>query len=389
MSIWQRRLAERLAARQKQHLYRRRLSLESAQGVTVRIDGEPILNFCSNDYLGLAAHPRITDALVEGAKRYGVGSGSSHLVCGHSAAHEQLEQALARATGRSRALLFGSGYQANSSVLAALLQRGDVVLQDRLNHASLIDGALLCGATLKRFKHNDTGELRTRLQTHAPDKAAMLAVDGVFSMDGDIAPLSQYASICREHDALLMVDDAHGFGVLGEGGAGSVADAGLSEQDVPVLMVTLGKALGTVGAVVAGSEKLIENLIQFARGYVYSTALPPALAVASLEALAVMQEEAWRRDHLQALIQQCREAAQSFALPFMTSTTAIQPLLVGDAARALELSAALRARGFLVQAIRPPTVPAGSARLRITLTAAHSEAQVTQLMEALRDVWYD
>lgn len=387
MSIWQQRFAERLAARQKQHLYRQRLSMESGQGVLVNVDGQQLLNFSSNDYLGLASHPRIAEALIAGVKRYGVGSGSSHLVCGHSEAHERLEQALAAATGRSRALLFGSGYQANISLLAGLLQRGDTVLQDRLNHASLIDGALLSGATLKRFKHSDMAELGSRLQLLGEDSAAMVAVDGVFSMDGDVAPLIECAEHCRKHDALLMVDDAHGFGVLGDNGAGSVVQAGLGEDDAPVLMATLGKALGTAGAFVAGSDAMIDNLIQFARGYVYSTALPPALAVASLEALAVMREESWRREHLQRLVTQCREAASAFSLPFMVSDTAIQPLMVGDSQRALVLSAALKARGFLVQAIRPPTVPAGGARLRITLTAGHSTAQLDQLMEVLRDAW--
>ncbi|WP_116368365.1 8-amino-7-oxononanoate synthase [Parahaliea mediterranea] len=381
MSAFRERLAASLEARRAQHLYRQRLVLESPQGPLVRLGGRELLNFCSNDYLGLAAHPRLVEALQQGARDYGVGSGASHLVCGHSRAHQQLEEALAAFTGRPRALLFGSGFAANTAALAVLLQPGDTVLQDRLNHASLLDGGLHSGARLSRFPHNDLDALARKLgRLSGP---ALVVVDGVFSMDGDVAPLAPLAALCQQHDAWLMVDDAHGFGVLGQRGAGSLEAAGLGGSEVPVLMATLGKALGCGGAFVAGSDELIEALIQFARNYVYSTAMPPALAVAGRAALQLLSDEPWRREYLLQLIARFRRGAAQLGLPLAEVGGPIQPLMIGDAARALALSEALRQRGVLVGAIRPPTVPAGTARLRITLTAGHSEQQVDQLLGAL------
>nr|WP_241521067.1 8-amino-7-oxononanoate synthase [Kineobactrum sediminis] len=366
-------------------LYRQCLTLESAQGPLVRLDGRDYLNFCSNDYLGLAAHPRIVASLREAATTWGVGSGASHLVCGHSAPHRELEEALAEFTGRPRALLFSSGYAANTGVLQALLKPGDTVLQDRLNHASLLDGGLHSGARFRRFAHNDCDALARRLaQAEGP---TLVAVDGVFSMDGDSAPLEELARLCSEQEAWLMVDDAHGFGVLGANGAGSVAAAGLNETQVPILMATLGKALGTSGAFIAGSELLIEALIQSTRNYIYTTAMPPAIAAASVTALAVLREEAWRRDHLGDLITLFRAGAKALGLPLMASTSAIQPLLVGDAGQAMLLSQRLREQGLLISAIRPPTVAAGTSRLRITLSAAHDSAQVERLLATLGDLW--
>jgi 8-amino-7-oxononanoate synthase len=327
----------------------------------------------------------VIESFQRAAAQYGVGSGASHLVCGHSAPHQQLEEALAEFTGRPRALLFSSGYAANTGVLTSLLQPGDQVFEDRLNHASLLDGGLYSGARFRRFAHNDVAALEKKMQ--AGQGPALVVVDGVFSMDGDTAPLAELAGVCAARDAWLMVDDAHGFGVMGPSGAGSTEAAGLGDQDVPVLMATLGKALGTAGAFVAGSESLVEGLIQQARNYIYTTAIPPAVAAASLVSLQLLHEESWRREHLAALIRRFRAAARQLELPLMDSQSAIQPLLVGDAGRAMRLSAMLREKGLLIGAIRPPTVPAGTSRLRITLSAAHSEQQVDQLLEAVSQCW--
>jgi 8-amino-7-oxononanoate synthase len=375
------RLSAVLAQRREAGLYRQRVTLDSAQGPLVCIGEREYLNFCSNDYLGLAAHPRVIERFRHAAEQYGVGSGASHLVCGHSAPHQQLEEALAEFTGRERALVFSSGYMANTGILTALLQRGDCVFEDRLNHASLLDGGLFSGARFLRFPHNDVAALASKLQ--AASGPSLVVVDGIFSMDGDTAPLAELAKLCASQDAWLMVDDAHGFGVLGESGAGSTEAAGLDAQDVPVLMATLGKALGTAGAFVAGSEVLIEALIQQSRNYIYTTALPPAVAAATLEALALVREEPWRREHLAKLIQRFRSGAKQLDLPMMPSNSAIQPLLVGDATRAVQWSERLRERGFLISAIRPPTVPAGTSRLRVTLSAAHTDEQVDRLLSQL------
>lgn len=385
MEPFSRRLQESLDRRHRDGLYRQRLTLESSQGPVVRLAGRQYLNFCSNDYLGLAAHPKVIEALRRAAADYGVGSGASHLVCGHSAPHRELEEALAAFTGRPRALLFSSGYAANTGVLGTLLQRGDHVFEDRLNHASLLDGGLHSGARFQRFPHNDLGALQARLEAASGPK--LVAVDGVFSMDGDSAPLAELAGLCSAQGAWLMVDDAHGFGVLGARGAGSVEAAGLDTDTVPVLMATLGKALGTAGAFVAGSELLIESLIQQARNYIYTTAQPPALAAATRASLELLQEESWRREHLAALVKRFRRGAGQLDLPVLPSNSAIQPLMVGEPEHALALSERLREQGMLISAIRPPTVPAGTSRLRVTLTAAHSEGQVDRLLEQLAVCW--
>lgn len=378
---FEQRLRASLTQRQEQGLYRQRLTLDSAQGPVVRMQGRDYLNFCSNDYLGLAAHPRLVESFQRAAGQYGVGSGASHLVCGHSRPHHELEEALAEMTGRPRALLFSSGYAANTGTLTSLLQPGDNVFQDRLNHASLLDGGLHSGARFRRFAHNDVADLDAKLA--AVEGSGLVVVDGVFSMDGDSAPLGELAALCRRQDAWLMVDDAHGFGVMGESGAGSVQAAGMGIKEVPVLMATLGKALGTGGAFVAGDDYLIEGLIQQARNYIYTTALAPALAAATLTSLAILREEAWRRNHLVTLIQRFRDGANQLGLPLMASNSAIQPLKVGDATQATAMSQTLRERGLLIGAIRPPTVPPGTSRLRITLSAAHSPQQVDRLLEEL------
>lgn len=378
-------LATRLAERRAADLYRQRHLLGSPQGPLVEVDGRRLLAFCSNDYLGLANHPQVIEAWRAGAQRWGVGGGASHLVIGHSTPHHELEEALADFTGRPRALLFSTGYMANLGAVTALVGKGDTVLEDRLNHASLLDAGLLSGARFSRYLHNDAQSLASRLAK--AEGNTLVVCDGVFSMDGDVADLPALCAEARQHDAWMMVDDAHGFGTLGATGGGVVEQFGLGVEDVPVLVGTLGKAFGTAGAFVAGRDELIDTLVQFARPYIYTTSQPPALACATLKSLELLRSEHWRREHLAALIARFRQGAANIGLTLMASDTAIQPILIGDSGRAMALSHALRERGILVTAIRPPTVPAGSARLRVTLSAAHELAQVDQLLEALAQCW--
>ena len=375
-----------LDRRRAESLYRARRLADSAQGPEMRIDGRPMLTFCSNDYLGLAADPRLIRAMQDGAAHFGAGSGAAHLVTGHMAPHHALEEELADFLGRPRALLFSTGYMANLGIISALVGQGDSVWEDRLNHASLIDGGLLSRARFGRYPHNDAAALAAKLAKVDSQRRNLVVTDGVFSMDGDIAPLPALARSCAEQGAWLMVDDAHGLGVLGEQGGGSLEHDGLGPTDVPILMGTLGKALGSFGAFVAGDEALIETLIQQARSYIYTTAPPPAVAEASRAALRILRDEPWRRERLRALIARFRGGAGELGLSLMDSETPIQPLVAGSAARAVAWSRHLEEQGILVTAIRPPTVPEGSARLRITLTAAHDEAQVDRLLMALAEL---
>ncbi|QRP64150.1 8-amino-7-oxononanoate synthase [Rhodanobacter sp. FDAARGOS 1247] len=376
------RLAVQTAERESANLRRRLRTIDRADGPWLEIGGRRLLSFCSNDYLGLAQHPQLIAALNRAAREEGVGSTSAHLICGHRREHAELEEALAAWTGRERALLFSTGYMANLGVLQALLARGDVCVQDKLNHACLLDGAKLSGAELQRYPHADVDAAARQLAAH-PTAAALLATDGVFSMDGDVAPLRELAQLCTREQATLLVDDAHGFGVLGDDGSGSLGAANLGQHEVPLLMATLGKALGCSGAFVAGSAALIEGLVQFARPYIYTTAMPPALAAAALEAVQLAQKEAWRREKLLLLIARFRHGAAELGMPLAASPSAIQPLLLGGADAALAAAQTLERQGLLVTAIRPPTVPAGQARLRITLSAAHEEAHVDRLLAAL------
>jgi len=378
-------LSARLAERRAANLYRQRPLLESPQGPLVQVDGRQLLAFCSNDYLGLANHPQVIEAWRAGAEKWGVGGGASHLVIGHSTPHHQLEEALAEFTGRPRALLFSTGYMANLGAVTALVGQGDSVLEDRLNHASLLDAGLLSGARFSRYLHNDGVSLANRLRKVIGN--TLIVTDGVFSMDGDLADLPSLCAEARRANAWVMVDDAHGFGPLGATGGGIVEHFGLGLDDVQVLVGTLGKAFGTAGAFVAGSDDLIEALVQFARPYIYTTSQPPALACATLKSLELLRSEHWRREHLNALIKRFREGAQAIGLELMDSATPIQPILIGDSGRAMQLSQMLRERGLLVTAIRPPTVPAGSARLRVTLSAAHSLEQLELLLGALAECW--
>jgi len=380
--MWRNWLRGRLDEIESRGLYRRRRIVDGPQGAEVTVDGRRLVNFCSNDYLGLANHPEVVDAFRLGAERYGAGAGAAHLVCGHVRAHHALEEDLAEFTGRERALLFSTGYMANLGVISALAGRGDEVFEDRLNHASLLDAALLSGARFKRYRHSDPAALKRELDASA-GKRRLIASDGVFSMDGDLAPIPDLAALARQHDALLMIDDAHGLGVTGDGGRGSLARFGLAQDDVPVLVGTLGKAFGTFGAFVAGSADLIEFLIQRGRTYIYTTALPAAVAEATRASLRLVREESWRRERVSALVHRFRTGAAQIGLHLMESDTPIQPVVVGDNQGAVRASEALLAAGFMVAAIRPPTVPAGTARLRFTLTAGHTEAQVDRLLEAL------
>lgn len=375
-------LAKRVAARERAGLLRRARTADDTRSTQVVIAGRELTNFCSNDYLGLAQDPRIIETLQNAANEAGVGGTAAHLVCGHHREHARLEAALCEWTGREAALLFSSGWLANLGVMQALLARGDACVQDKLNHASLLDAARLSGAALQRYPHNDAAGAARQL-AGTDDKPALLATDGVFSMDGDVARLRDLAALCKRAGATLLVDDAHGLGVLGPRGAGSVAEAGLAQEVAPVLMVTLGKALGCMGAAVLGSRALIEGLTQFARTFVYTTALPPALAAAARAAVHIARNDDGRRAHLHAVIARFRAGARQLGLPLAESRSAIQPLVLGDTGRALAAARALEASGFLVTAIRQPTVPAGSARLRVTLSAAHSEDDVDRLLDAL------
>lgn len=381
-------LSSFLAQQRQDHLYRHRRVVEGPQSVEIKVDGKEYVSFCSNDYLGLASHPQLVKAMQQGAERYGVGSGASHLITGHSHAHHALEQELAEFTGRQRALLFSTGYMVNLGTVAALLDRHDSVFEDKLNHASLIDAGRLSDARLLRYAHADIGSLSSQLDS-SDASTKLIVTDGVFSMDGDLAPLPELVKVSQQHNAMLMVDDAHGLGVIGKHGGGSPEHFGLDSDQVPILVGTLGKAFGTFGAFVAGSDDLIETLIQKARSYIYTTALPPAVAEATRAALQLVKTESWRREHLTSLIKRFRNGAAQQGLALMPSSTPIQPLVVGEAEQAIAVSNALLDKGFLITAIRPPTVPDGSARLRITLSAAHSEDHVDRLLEALAAVTRD
>jgi 8-amino-7-oxononanoate synthase len=411
-------------------LLRQRRMLQSPQAPHILVDGKSYLSFCSNDYLGLANHPKLIAALQLGAQQHGVGSGAAHLVSGHGASHHQLEQELAAFVGKPAALLFSTGYMANLGIVQALVGKGDTVFADKFNHASLNDAMQLSRAKVKRYRHNDMAHLaqlleqcdntlsscreqgemqgavqQTTRHTETVDEEGvstrhssshaqqtdrgvgrkLVITDAVFSMDGDLAPLPELLTLCEQHDAWLLIDDAHGFGVLGAQGRGSLAHFGIASERV-IYMATLGKAAGVFGAFVAAEQVVIDTLVNHARSYVYTTATPPALASALLESLQQIENGDGLRGHLQRLIAQLRSGLRGLPWPVMSSATAIQPLLIGGNHAALELSEKLRERGIWVAAIRPPTVPQGTARLRITLSAAHGVADVTRLIETLHEL---
>ena len=380
-------LAAELAELDARGLRRHRRVLHTPQGARVTVDGREYVSFCSNDYLGLAGDPILVAAAQEGAARYGVGSGASHLLTGHSIAHAKLEQALAAFVGMPGAALFSTGYMANIGVVTALLARDDAVFADRLNHASLNDAALLSRAAFKRYRHADMRALEQALaQSRARRK--LVVTDAVFSMDGDIAPVPELAALCERYDAWLLIDDAHGFGVLGPEGRGTAAMLGLRSPHL-VYMATLGKAAGVAGAFVAGEASTVEWIMQRARSYIFATAAPALIAEALRASVKVIAEESWRRQHLQALITRLREDCAQ-ALPagwrLVPSDTPIQPIVIGDNATTLAAMAALWQQGLWVPAIRPPTVPEGTARLRVSLSAAHSLDDVDKLVRALAEL---
>jgi 8-amino-7-oxononanoate synthase len=394
LSIFKRQWLEGLQAKKDAGLWRQHRTLNSPQGVNVNVDGRLLLAFCSNDYLGLANNHEVKHAAIDAINAAGVGSGASHLVIGHHREHQLLEEELAEFTQRDRALVFSSGYIANLAIVSTLVGKSDIVLEDKLNHASLIDGGLLSGARFQRYLHNDSASLERYLQRFhqqelSPQNATniqrkqLVVTDGVFSMDGDVANLPDLASLCHQHDACLMVDDAHGLGVLGPEGRGSVVEAGLSQEDVPVLVGTFGKAFGTSGAFVAGSNELIEYIIQMARPYIYTTAMPPAIAAATRASLKLVKQADDKRGHLKQLISYFRQGAVGLGFELMPSNSAIQPIMIGDTHQAVALSQYLESEGLLVAAIRPPTVPDKTARLRVTLSANHCIEDIDELLEAL------
>ena len=378
----------KLAQRNEDNLYRQRHLLQSRQSTHVQVNGKDCIAFCSNDYLGLASHPSVVASFRKGAENFGVGSGASHLVYGHSYEHQALEEELAVFTQRPRALLFSTGYMANLGTILALTDnKNDHIFEDRLNHASLIDGGVASKAKCSRYRHSDTADLLNRMK--GVNGRKLIVTDGVFSMDGDLAVLPDLVNACQKEQGWLMVDDAHGFGVMGNNGGGLAEHFGLSVEELPILVGTLGKAFGTFGAFVAGSEALIETLIQYARTYIYTTALPPAVASATRASLKILQQETWRREKLASLIVRFRSGAETLGLELMKSTTPIQPILLYDDELAIKVGDRLRENGFLVGAIRRPTVPINSARLRITLSVKHTEEEIDALLETLSGILTD
>lgn len=380
---WHDELNAALSDRKAAGRYRQPRLRLGDQGVNILVDGKAMLSFCSNDYLGLAAHSQIKLAFKQAVDKEGVGSGAAHLLTGHSHYHQALEEALTEFTGQPRVLLFSTGYMANLGVIDGLLGRGDAVIQDKLNHASLLDGGRLTEAEQYRYPHADMALLHKRLHNAVTARHKLIASDGVFSMDGDIAPLPEMMALAEQHRAAVLIDDAHGFGVIGKGGRGTVSHFDIDTDKAPILVGTLGKAFGTGGAFVAADEIVIETLIQQARSYVYTTAQPPAVAAATLASLKLVEAEDWRREHLQTLIKQFRQGAQQLGLALMPSQTPIQPVVIGDDKKALAVGKKLEQQGILVGVIRPPTVPKNTARLRITFSAAHSDKDVEKLLNAL------
>ncbi len=374
------RLNLRLAEQQAQGLYRRHRVVDGPQQVRLQVDGRTMVSFCSNDYLGLANHPDVKTAFIKGVQQYGVGSGAAHLITGHSRVHQQLEDELAEFTGHDRTLLFSTGYMAGVGVLSALAGRHDVIYQDKLNHASLLDGGLQSRAKMRRYPHADTKKLQCRLKNETAEHG-LVVTDGVFSMEGDIAPLPDTASIASGRGYMTIVDDAHGFGVLGARGKGSVDAAGLNERHIPVYMATLGKAMGTFGAFVAGSREVIESLIQFARSYVYTTAPPPAIAEATRASLKILQQDEGRRLRLHDNIRYFRSAAMELGVDTGRFATAIQPVRMPDVNSAIGAQRIVERRGYLIMAIRPPTVPQPC--LRITLCSEHTYSDIDGMLDEL------
>jgi len=372
-------LKEALTQQRQQGLYRQRQAISEYDGNQIIVDGSRYTNFASNDYLGLCNDSRIIDAFKEGADRYGVGSGASQLVTGYSSAHQALEERLADFLNQPRVLLFSSGYMANLGVISALQSRNNHILLDRRSHASLVDAAILSRAKLNRYHTSDISTLLDK-----PNKqTTMIASDSVFSMDGDIAPIEQLSILSQQTQSMLLIDDAHGFGVLGKNGRGCLEHCDINNNDVDIYIGTLGKACGTSGAFVCGSEELIDTLIQKSRSLIYTTAPPPAIAHATLTSIDIIEQEGWRRDHINTLVKRFRSGAQQLSLQLSDSTTSIQAVILGDNDAAVNASKYLKSKGIHVTAIRPPTVPKNTARLRITLCSHHQESDIDHLLSAL------
>lgn len=379
-------LLDRIKRYKEVDLYRQRRLLTGRRNIFIQYNGKDCVNFCSNDYFGLSTHPEVIKAFKRGADQYGVGSGASQLVSGRYQPHQDLEMAFADFLNRESALLFSSGYLANLGVVSALMNRKSVIFADRHNHASLVDAAQLSQAKLYRYPHNDTAYLQSAMQT-VSQKNKLIISDGVFSMAGDLAPIKELARIAVAKEALFMVDDAHGMGILGERGTGIIEHCGLSQDQVPILVNPLGKALGCMGAVVSGSRTFIDTLVQFARTYIYNTALSPAVACAALASLKIIQRESWRRKKLFYLIDFFKREANKYHLTFLPSLTPIQSIIIGDNKKSLILSEALLKAGYLLSAIRPPTIPVGTTRLRIMLNCLHEETQIKELLALLAELY--
>lgn len=378
---WRDAIAQHHVSLRAHGLWRERSLVRATQGVKSSIGNRELINFSSNDYLGLAQNTSLIHKSRQALEVFGVGSGASHLVCGHHTLHHQLEQSLAEFVGAERALLFSSGYMANLALAQAFCSKDDLLLMDKLNHASLIDSAKLSAASFKRYAHADMGHAEKILQKMSFNRC-LIASDGVFSMDGDIAPIEYLIKLSKDNSGLLLIDDAHGFGVIGAQGRGSLNQEGLSPTGDMLMMATLGKAFGAYGAFVAGDSIFIEHLIQTARTYIYTTAQPPMLAASALEALRIVQDGALQ-DKLSQNISRFKAIAGERNLPLMASSTAIQPVMIGSNELAMSIGNALFDSGFYVSAIRPPTVPKNTARLRITLSASHTFDQIDALLSCL------
>ncbi len=381
---WRGEIERSFQQREQANRWRARKRVQSPMGRTLTIDGQPLLNFCSNDYLALANHPALKQASAEAIETFGTGSGASHLVCGHQELHHQLEQDLAAMLGAQQAIVFSTGYMANLAVPQTFLARNDLLLEDKLNHASLLDAGSISPVKMKRYPHLEINSVEKSLAGSDANRK-MVLTDGTFSMDGDVAPVQQLAGLCRQQEAMLVVDDAHGFGVLGTSGTGLLEQEGVPVGGNVLMVGTLGKAAGSFGAFVAGDAIYIQSLIQFARTYIYTTALPPAVAAASIAAVKLIQSEPARRERLKSLINRFRKEAAEEGLPLMPSPTAIQPIVLGSEKSALAADALLRENGILGIAIRPPTVPIGSARIRLTFRADHTDEDIDKLLSVLTD----
>ena len=384
---WRNEILKQHADRKADNLWRNLRAIESSPGRTINVGGKSLLNFCSNNYLSLASHPDLVASAQAATQKYGVSTTASHLIVGHTEIHQRLEEKIAQFVGAEKAILFSTGYMANLAVPTTFLGRHDLLVQDRLNHASIIDAAKMSDAKLRRYHHTDAAAANAILAAGESDDATrrkMLVSDGVFSMDGDLAPLDALHRSCKEHDAVLVVDDAHGFGVVGPAGRGSLSSFDLQPNGNILMLGTLSKAVGSFGAFVAGDAVYIDTLIQYARPFIYTTALPAAAAAASLAAIGLFESEAWRREKLNDNIQCFRKLSQAAGIGITDSTTPIQPIAVGDSAAVLKISQHLKEFGIMAIAIRPPTVPVGQARIRITLMTDHTDADIKQLVAALK-----